>query len=782
MSQRSRIFISYSHRDRPRADFLFDALRARDHEVFIDREGILETEHITTRIRDMILGADVVLLVLGPNWITSEACRMEMLFSLEQNKRILPVAFEDVGASLPPEIKEINYVRFYGEDGDWQQALERLDGALDRDIDWIRLHTRFGEQAARYLTGDGAPPRGRELRLMRRWIERHPRGAPDPSPDHWRYFKAGMARRKWVQIGGAVLATLAVCLGTLATVLAISSSQCDELRERAQSSGGLDPLVVIERILPLAGNTYCRASDAWLEVLQALGETLREQRLRATVTLPDPSASFVEFMPGSGYLLTVSRDGTGAIFDPETGAEIEGDLALPEDAAEVGMQYDQGRFLMIRDHRVTVWDPSDGSVSGLVFGSSAAVTRAALSPEGTVLAVATEDGRLHFHSLASGRALFEPRDMGGPVGALSFVADSNRLVAAVGAQMRVIDVVPAMNGRRLEERAPLEMPGEIAAMALSADGSTVAAATGNIVGVWDLTTFDLIFAPDEYYLGRVEIQSLGLSPDGMQLAVGALDAAVGTPYARIHDVPSGKPEISLEGHGSPLQTVRFSPDGHAVMTRDRDGVIRLYDVFTGRPVPTISSEMADAVVATSQAVVTLGQQQDSVTLAATGLQVLLHRDNRRVLRLAHVDEDAPPFYNDRLPHQGLVTSMAVSPDGRLLVSAADDGRVYVWDAQTGLLLYTFGHSIEGLVTFVAADFTPTGDYIVSWDNNGEQRVWAIQPLSGDLFQTACRLLPFHDGVRDTTALGAEAEEGQGDPCDDMIVLQRLNATLWLATR
>ena len=147
-----------------------------------------------------------------------------------------------------------------------------------------------------------------------------------------------------------------------------------------------------------------------------------------------------------------------------------------------------------------------------------------------------------------------------------------------------------------------------------------------------------------------------------------------------------------------------------------------------------------------------------------------------------MDEDAPPFYNDRLPHQGLVTSMAVSPDGRLLVSAADDGRVYVWDAQTGLLLYTFGHSIEGLVTFVAADFTPTGDYIVSWDNNQEQRVWAIQPLSGDLFQTACRLLPFHDGVRDTTALGAEAEEGQGDPCDDMVVLQRLNATLWLATR
>ena len=74
MTQRSRIFISYSHKDRDRADFLWDELRARGHEVFIDREGILETELITARIRDMMQGSDVVVLVLGPNWITSPAC------------------------------------------------------------------------------------------------------------------------------------------------------------------------------------------------------------------------------------------------------------------------------------------------------------------------------------------------------------------------------------------------------------------------------------------------------------------------------------------------------------------------------------------------------------------------------------------------------------------------------------------------------------------------------------------------------------------------------------
>ena len=153
------IFISYRRLDsQTYSDQLFKDLDAAFPLTFIDREGILETELITARIRDMMQGSDVVVLVLGPNWITSPACRMEMQFALELNKRIVPAAFEDVGPDLPPEIREINYVRFYGEDGEWSQAIERLDTALDRDIEWIRDHTRFGEQAARFLGGGGAPP------------------------------------------------------------------------------------------------------------------------------------------------------------------------------------------------------------------------------------------------------------------------------------------------------------------------------------------------------------------------------------------------------------------------------------------------------------------------------------------------------------------------------------------------------------------------------------------------------------------------------------------------
>lgn len=779
MTQHSRIFISYSHKDRDRADFLWRELCARGHEVFIDREGILETEHITNRIREMIVGADIVLLVLGANWIASPACRMELGFALDHNKRILPAAFEDVGADLPAEIKDINYVRFYGPGGAWADAIERLDTATDRDIDWIRLHTRFGEAAARFIAGEGAPPRGHELRAMRRWIEHHPKGAPDPTEDHWRYFKAGMARRKWGQIGAAVLVTLALTLATLGGMRAIATTQCEALRSGVRASEALDPVAAIETILTLADNSFCRASSAWLAVLGTLGETLRDQRLRATLTLPDPGAQVAAVLPGSGHLLALNADGGGAVLDLITGARIEDELPMPAQGGARRVLYDAGRFVLIHARRVTIWDPATRRGWGFAFANGGPVTHAALSPGGETLVVATGDDRLHFHSLASGRALRAAVDLGAPVRFLSFVPDRPRVVAAVGDMVRVIDLVPAAQGRRLAEPRTLPMPGEITAMSLSGNGSTVAVASGNVVGVWDLTTFEPIFAPDEYYYGPVDIRSLGLSPDGLQLAVGADDRAAGLQHARIHDVPSGKYSVTLQGHDSPVRSIRFLPGGRTVMTRDAAGVLRLYDVASGRPAPDAAPGMVEAVIATSQAMVRFEDAAGRARLAATGTEITLHRGQPRSVRLAHVDDAAPPFYNDRLSHDGLVTSMALSPDERLLVTGADDGRLYLWDAQTGLLLYTLGHAVQGLVTFVAADFSPSGDHIVSWDNHGTRRVWAVQPLTGDLFQTACRLLPVHDGVRRLAMPGAAAQDG-ADPCDAIPGMPRPGGVMWLA--
>ncbi len=164
----------------------------------------------------------------------------------------------------------------------------------------------------------------------------------------------------------------------------------------------------------------------------------------------------------------------------------------------------------------------------------------------------------------------------------------------------------------------------------------------------------------------------------------------------------------------------------------------------------------------------------------TGIRISVLPNQENVLALRHEGDGAPPFYNNRLLHEGFVTSMALSSDERLLVTGADDGQVRVWDTQTGLQLYQFSHSRDALVPFVGADFTPEGDHIVSWDSNEVRQVWAIEPLQGDLFQTACRLLPFQDGVRSVEAVDAvAAADPPPDPCDNVRLLPQWGAILGL---
>jgi WD40 repeat protein len=66
-----------------------------------------------------------------------------------------------------------------------------------------------------------------------------------------------------------------------------------------------------------------------------------------------------------------------------------------------------------------------------------------------------------------------------------------------------------------------------------------------------------------------------------------------------------------------------------------------------------------------------------------------------------------------------------APDGKALVSAGEDGRVHVWDAETGQPLAAFrGH--DGTVHSLA--FSRDGSRIASGGRDGTVRLWkAVRP-------------------------------------------------------
>ncbi len=71
------VFISYSRKDKEFVRRLYEALKRRDHEAWVDWEDIRPTEEFMQAIYAAIEGADTFISVLTPDSIASICCGCE---------------------------------------------------------------------------------------------------------------------------------------------------------------------------------------------------------------------------------------------------------------------------------------------------------------------------------------------------------------------------------------------------------------------------------------------------------------------------------------------------------------------------------------------------------------------------------------------------------------------------------------------------------------------------------------------------------------------------------
>ncbi len=190
--RKTKVFISYSRKDRQFAANLTEALEAKDGiEVFRDTEDILPTEEWKQRLEQLISEADTIVFALSPHSSASEVCAWEVEYAEGLNKRIAPIVIRDVPpAKIPKALTKYNYIFFTKKD-DFNKTLANLVKALNTDIDWIREHTRLGELARRWDAQRklGAQPlRGKELGAAEDWLARQPVNAPHPTTLHREYI------------------------------------------------------------------------------------------------------------------------------------------------------------------------------------------------------------------------------------------------------------------------------------------------------------------------------------------------------------------------------------------------------------------------------------------------------------------------------------------------------------------------------------------------------------------------------------------------------------------
>lgn len=140
--------------------------------------------------------------------------------------------------------------------------------------------------------------------------------------------------------------------------------------------------------------------------------------------------------------------------------------------------------------------------------------------------------------------------------------------------LRLWDVGTGRELRRFEGHT-----GPVLSVAYSRDGRfAVSGSADETVRVWDIASGQ---ASRVFRGHRGAVNAVAVSPDGGTVISGGADRIL-----RLWDPANGKEKRTLSGHSAWVWSVAFSPDGKRILSASADRTMRLWDAKTGKEVRT----------------------------------------------------------------------------------------------------------------------------------------------------------------------------------------------------
>ena len=423
---------------------------------------------------------------------------------------------------------------------------------------------------------------------------------------------------------------------------------------------------------------------------QPIGQPMRHEKPVNTVA----------FSPDGKWVVTGSDDSTARIWNTQIGRPI-GPATRHEDTVwAVAFSSDGKRIVTGSGNTARRWDAETGQSIGELSGYEGRPV--ALSPDGKMVLTAWVQPEQTSRQIAGNVESFtemvtyarlwdaetgEPAGQAmrhqGPVHAAALSADGKRVLMTWSewenenreyVETRYAGLWGAQTGQPLGE--PMRLEGPVRALALSRDGKRVLAGSDDGTAcVWDAENGQLIGQPM-----RHDIVGFIYRPTPVTVTYGGGGGLRYKPVwkfeptSRLWD-PEAGPRILREptayGDAIPLAgvwAVAFSPDGKTLLTGSEDGVARLWDAESSRP---------------------LGQP---------------------------------------MRHERSVTALAFSRDGKRLVTGSHDGTARLWDAETGQAI---GLPMCHAESVSAVAFSPDGKRFLTASGK-TVRLWPVpQPVSDD---------------------------------------------------